>query len=98
MEETLAWELRIEGRVQGVAYRWSARQKAEELGLVGWVRNEADGSVLCRVRGPAPVVEDFVAWCGKGPPAARVQRVTRRLLEGAEAAELEGGPGFSIRA
>ncbi len=92
-------ELRIEGRVQGVGYRWSAQKKAIELGLDGWVRNEADGSVLCRAWGDAAAIEDFVQWCGEGPPLARVDRVVRRPLGEAPTAEAAGVPrGFRIRA
>jgi acylphosphatase len=86
MEPLLRMELRIEGRVQGVGFRWSTVGRARELDLAGWVRNEPDGSVLCRVAGPAAAVESFAAWCEGGPPTARVRRVVRR--------ELPEGDGF----
>ena len=64
--------LRIEGRVQGVWYRgWTVRQ-ADRLGLDGWVRNRADGSVEAIIGGPADKVDTMVARCRRGPPAAKV--------------------------
>ena len=55
-EETVRATLSIQGRVQGVWYRASAKSAAQERGLVGWVRNEADGSVLMHVQGPPEVL------------------------------------------
>lgn len=68
-------ELSIRGRVQGVWYRASARAAAEARHLVGWVRNCDDGSVQAVAEGPRSALEDFITWCHKGPPAARVDRV-----------------------
>lgn len=70
-----AFQLKIHGRVQGVRYRASACEKARELGVTGWVRNESDGSVLAEVEGPADRVEAFLAWCRQGPPRADVEAV-----------------------
>jgi len=69
-------ELHITGVVQGVCYRASARDKATELGLTGWVKNNVDGSVEALAEGPASAVEQFVEWCRRGPPAAEVGEVT----------------------
>ncbi|HLV60087.1 MAG TPA: acylphosphatase, partial [Fredinandcohnia sp.] len=74
-DEIMRVELTIRGRVQGVWYRASARAAAEERGIVGWVRNCDDGSVQAVAEGPRSALEDFVAWCHKGPPAARVDSV-----------------------
>jgi acylphosphatase len=55
--ETKAVLVRIEGRVQGVGFRVWTLHEAQALGLVGWVRNEADGSVTARLEGPQESVE-----------------------------------------
>ncbi len=70
-----AVHLRILGDVQGVYYRASAAEKARELGLAGWVRNETDGSVELFAEGDPALFDNLIAWCRKGPPAARVSDV-----------------------
>jgi acylphosphatase len=67
--------IRVEGVVQGVYYRYSTRQKAEELGVSGWVRNHLDGSVECLAEGARDKVEALIQWCRHGPPGARVDRI-----------------------
>ena len=66
---------RVTGRVQGVGYRYTAAQVAQELGLSGWVRNVPDGSVETRVQGDERVLERYVAFLEQGPRAARVRSV-----------------------
>ena len=83
--------IRITGKVQGVYYRSSAKEKAEELGLTGFVRNEPDESVYLEVEGTADQIEKLVAWCKQGPPGAKVQNVI--TMEGA----LESFKTFEIR-
>ena len=68
-------DLHVTGRVQGVAFRWYAAREATRLGLAGWIRNEPDGSVRAHAEGPDDPVDEFVAWCQQGPPAARVDDV-----------------------
>lgn len=65
----------VRGRVQGVGFRYSTRMVARRLGLRGWVRNVADGSVELVAEGPAEDVNALIAWCREGPPAARVRSV-----------------------
>jgi acylphosphatase len=73
-----AIQVRIYGRVQGVWFRaWTVRE-AVKLGLAGWVRNRADGSVEALFAGPPARVETMIAKCGDGPPAARVDEVVRQ--------------------
>jgi acylphosphatase len=73
-----AVQVRVTGRVQGVAFRWEAQHAAEKLGVTGWVRNEPDGSVAAHVEGEPDAVNDMVVWLRKGPPASRVSNVAVR--------------------
>lgn len=68
-------KLRITGRVQGVSFRWYAKQQADALGITGYAKNLPDGSVEIVAEGPERKLEAFVAWCRKGPAAAQVQNV-----------------------
>lgn len=65
----------VTGRVQGVFYRASAQQRAQELGLTGWVRNCRDGSVELVACGDTKNLEQFEAWLWQGPSYARVVAV-----------------------
>jgi acylphosphatase len=65
-------KFRVAGRVQGVAFRASAADEAERLGVSGWVRNTENGDVEGEAEGPATAVDAFVAWCAHGPRGARV--------------------------
>ena len=70
--------LKIAGRVQGVYYRASALQQARNLGLTGWVRNCADGSVEAVAEGAKASLEELIAWCRQGPSGARVTSIDVR--------------------
>lgn len=76
MSRTAA-SLRVEGRVQGVGYRWWAVEAAQRLGLSGWARNRTDGSVEILAIGAPAAISALEAACGEGPPAARVSAVRR---------------------
>lgn len=65
----------VRGRVQGVFYRASTEREARRLGLRGWVKNRADGSVEFVAEGAAEQLDELLAWAHKGPPAARVDGV-----------------------
>ena len=67
--------LLIHGLVQGVYYRESLRQRADQLKVTGWVRNRSDGSVEAVIQGEPFAVETVTDWARRGPPAARVDRV-----------------------
>lgn len=69
-------QIRIHGRVQGVGYRDYLRDEADRLGVTGWVRNRADGSVEAVVQGSAEAVERILSWARRGPPAARVAQMS----------------------
>lgn len=77
-DEVRRIEFLVHGRVQGVGFRWAAREQACLLGLQGWVRNLADGTVLLVVQGPPEAIEALALWCARGPARARVDRVERR--------------------
>jgi acylphosphatase len=86
---TRAVDVRVTGRVQGVSFRWYAVREARRLGLAGWVRNEPDGAVAAHLEGPDDAVEEMVAWCGHGPPAARVDDVELRDVPATGASSFE---------
>ncbi len=67
--------LMISGKVQGVFYRATAKQKAEELSLSGWIKNTAGESVEATISGTHEAVDAFIAWCWQGPPRAQVTNV-----------------------
>ena len=75
-----AADIIVEGRVQGVGYRYYAQRRAEHLGLAGYVMNLKDGRVRARVEGPRVDIEDFVRSLEKGPPLSSIERVTVRWL------------------
>lgn len=75
MSDQTAARLLISGRVQGVCFRHYTNETARETGVVGWVRNRADGRVEALVQGESRAVEQVIAWCRSGPPAARVDEV-----------------------
>jgi acylphosphatase len=83
---------RIEGRVQGVGYRWWAQGEASRLGLSGWVRNRRDGSVELLAIGDPDAIDRLAERCRAGPAAAAVVAVTRS--EGQD----DGSEGFEERA
>ncbi|HEX6924014.1 MAG TPA: acylphosphatase [Longimicrobiaceae bacterium] len=80
----------IHGRVQGVGFRWWARQEANALGISGFVRNRRDGVVEVVARGTVDALDDFASRLRRGPPAARVDRLER------EPADVAPTGGFEI--
>jgi acylphosphatase len=81
----------IEGKVQGVWYRASARREALRLGLTGFVRNLADGRVYAEAEGPEEALEAFVSWCRSGPELASVRDIQ------VESGAIRGFEGFEVR-
>lgn len=65
----------VSGRVQGVSYRAATADEAGRLGVTGWVRNRRDGTVELEAEGDPEQIAALLAWCGTGPPAARVTGV-----------------------
>lgn len=80
-ESKVKAKLKVVGRVQGVFYRVSTREKARELDLKGWVRNRRDGSVEVFALGSRGELEKLVDWCKVGPAGAAVDRVDVEWLE-----------------
>jgi acylphosphatase len=72
----------VSGRVQGVCYRASAREQALALGLAGHAKNRHDGSVEVLAGGTAQALDALERWLQQGPPAARVEAVSREDLPG----------------
>ena len=68
-------EVIVHGRVQGVFFRQSTVEMARAFGLTGQVRNCADGTVAAIFEGDRDKVNQALAWCHQGPPAARVDTV-----------------------
>lgn len=73
--KTIRVHVTVEGRVQGVFFRACTRDEAARLGLAGWVRNRADGSVEAEIEGEAGAVEKMVQWLHQGSPDAVVTAV-----------------------
>jgi len=71
----------VRGRVQGVCYRMYACEKAEELGITGWVCNSDDGSVEIIAEGNESGLAQFLAWCRRGPPYSRVTDVLQEYSD-----------------
>ena len=82
----------VTGRVQGVGFRWSARSRAGELGLTGWVRNLPDRRVELCFQGEIGAVEEMEDWCRAGSPYSRVTGFSV-----SEEMTVAGESGFEIR-
>ena len=85
-----AIRISVSGRVQGVFFRRTSKEQADALGITGWIRNTDEGNVEIHAEGSPDALEQFQAWCRKGPPAARVDIVKVEDIpdEGFEAFEI----------
>lgn len=84
----------VSGKVQGVWFRASTRDKARELGLRGHARNLAGGGVEVEAHGSAQALAALERWLQHGPPQARVEAVQRQDLQDGTG---DDAPGFDIR-
>jgi acylphosphatase len=82
----------ISGKVQGVWFRATTKQKAEQLSLTGWVRNTYDGNVEAVFEGEENSVQEMLDWCRHGPPLSKVENV-----EVKNESPTNGFDSFSIR-
>lgn len=67
--------LLISGKVQGVWFRASTKQQAEQLHINGWVRNTNDGKVEALIQGDENQLQQLIQWCHQGPASAQVDEV-----------------------
>ncbi|GAB3679573.1 acylphosphatase [Salinarchaeum chitinilyticum] len=81
----------VTGRVQGVFFRATTRERAEAVGVDGWVRNLDDGRVEAVFEGTEEQIDEMVEFCHEGSDAARVETVD------VERSSSEGESGFEIR-
>jgi len=75
LTEEIRVHIFVRGKVQGVYYRQNTLQKAQELGIFGWVRNLSDGRVEAIMEGSKINIEKMLAWCKEGPVGAYVEDV-----------------------
>ena len=85
------FRIKVYGAVQGVFYRDSAKRKADDLGLKGFVRNESDRSVLIETEGDSDKIKEFLIWCKEGSDSSQVERIE------VETGEVRNFSDFEIR-
>lgn len=73
--------LTIKGKVQGVFFRATAKDIADELGVKGWVKNLPDRNVEIRATATEALLQKFIDWCKLGPPKAKVYDVIVEVLD-----------------
>ncbi|MEK9629044.1 MAG: acylphosphatase [Nitrospinota bacterium] len=88
---TEATHIIVHGRVQGVWFRAGTKERADELGVFGWVRNRPEGTVEIQAEAEKAILENFIEWCRKGTPAANVTSLD------IEPASLQNFTSFEIR-
>ena len=91
MTSRVGRKVRVYGRVQGVFFRQWAVNQARALGVAGWVRNAADGTVEAHVEGDEDAVTTMIDGMRRGPSQARVEDLTVETIEPEEI------HGFSVR-
>ncbi len=83
------YSITIHGKVQGVFFRKFTKEKAIELGLKGFVKNQYDGTVYVEVSGSENILDDFIEWCHKGSPHSSVEKVDANQIEDKEFKKFE---------
>jgi acylphosphatase len=74
----------IEGRTQGINFRYYTQQQAQKLGLAGFVRNLSDGRIEIDAQGDDESVEEMLTWCQEGPQSAQLKSILFRYDEPSE--------------
>ena len=85
----IARHISVSGRVQGVFFRAWTRERADALGLTGWIRNCPDGHVEAHVEGEDSLVEQMLELLRRGPPAAQVENLRTWDVEPCEFDDFE---------
>ncbi len=84
--------IKVNGRVQGVGFRYFLRTAATERALTGWARNCSNGTVECVVQGEETVLQNFVSYIETGHAWAKVVEIIQERCP-----EIQGEPTFEIR-
>lgn len=87
----MAVEIMVHGRVQGVYFRATTRDKASSLEVTGWCKNLPDGTVFIHAEGSEEALVELIAWCHQGPELAMVKKVATEKVAS------EGFQHFEIR-
>ncbi|GAB3541890.1 acylphosphatase [Pontibacter brevis] len=82
MSNTKHIAIRVHGKVHGVFFRASTKEKAQELGLTGFVQNEEDGTVYIEAEGSPSALKQLEQWAHEGPRRAQVEKVEVKEMEG----------------
>lgn len=85
-------QIKIQGQVQGVCFRYCMQERARELGVAGFVCNKPDGMVYVEAEGGEGKLKELVKWCHHGPEQAKVDKVEVKRLE-----ELKNFEDFTIK-
>ncbi len=89
--ERILYKVTVKGRVQGVGYRHSAATVARYNGIKGFIKNKKDGTVYIEAEGNRNQLDEFVAWCRKGPGLGTVENVE------VETGQIKNYPKFQIK-
>lgn len=91
MTSRIQKKLTLYGQVQGVFFRQTAKQQADQRNLTGHIRNNPDGSVTLQVEGDSTGINEFIDWCKLGPKDAQVEKIE------IEDSSPTNETGFSVR-
>lgn len=95
-EEKNAARFYVDGRVQGVSFRFFVRENADRLHLTGFVRNLSDGRLEAQAYGSEASLQKLEKLLHKGPRMAKIDSVEREDLEGDELEHIQSREGFEI--